>query len=295
MINARQEIHFNRPAINDSSRTESAARTRAPLRPPILMDSVASSSVLGGWAESRGINLTSPPMIHRGRDSDVATGIHSEAYGSNLPIAAPSGGTIDSRNRLPRFRTGEAEAAISTLFPIRDQARAKWRIYFPISTHGVPNLFTALLTKSPTRRVLLPDVVTKDTLTSHAKSMAPQLFPTHPTSIESRKSADAEELKIHQELGHFSDSKLEATLKFGHCRAGPAHIQRIARRFNFQRGARRTNPPAVSIWVSRIGREIPAVDIANPFADVGPDGLPPSRRAAGRIQRYSSRIRRPGL
>ena len=115
------------------------------------------------------------------------------------------------------------------------------RVDFPTFASDLPGRFIIRLAKSPTGHVLLPGMITEKTLRQAGQKSA-QVFLAQHATTERRKLADAEVLKIHQQLGHCSERQLAGLLKFGRWQVDSLLIQRIARRCNFQRSVRRITP-----------------------------------------------------
>ena len=91
MINVCHAIRWNQPKGYARPTTEPLRKGCGPMPPPILIDSGASCSAVGGkWIESWVNNLTSPERIHIDREFRFGGGSPLKIIGEmNLSIAIP--------------------------------------------------------------------------------------------------------------------------------------------------------------------------------------------------------------
>ena len=261
-INVRYEIHFQQP--QPCSRASNSPVTEATLKvpPPILIDSGASCSVVGEqWLLSWGKDLIWPARSPNSREFRFGDGPPMPSLGElNLPIMIPEARTNDNKNHVLTFRVDVVAAVVPLLISQQALANVQGRMDFSRFTLEIPNRCTIWLIKSPTGHVLLPGIVSADSLLTPPKEQI-HVFPAQQMNNGKRALKDEQVRKIHQQLGHCSEKQLLDPLKFGDCKADAKQVSRVTQRCGCQRSVHRITPPVVSSWIARFSGEIVAIDL----------------------------------
>ena len=224
-----------------------------------------------------------PSRVHSDREFRFGDGPRYRSLGEiNLPITIPKERTDDKQNHIVVFQVDIVKATAPLLISQQALPRMQGRVDFCQFTLELPGRFTIALTKSSTGHVLLPGIITQQTL-ARRNYESLQVFPVQQIPPERRVLADAQVMKIHKQLGHCSEKQLTDLIKFGGCIVGEAQILRVNQRCGCQRSVHRITPPVVSSWIDRFSGEVVAIDVIRPFMDIGPEGLFPKWKATGEI------------
>ena len=241
--------------------------------PPILIDSGASSSVVGmKWIQS-----------WRGFKTPILEKNHKEFHFGDGP-ACPSKGECGIKLVIPKrfvstkkdcvmiIQVDIVDAVVPMLIAQTALSNMKGKLDFDKYRLELPSGISIMLIKSPSGHVLLPAYPLNESPTWAVSLNKGLAFPVQQrTNEETRTLTDAQLRKIHLQLGHCSPQQLTELVKFGKYKVPQEQIERIHRQCGCKRSVHRITPPVVSSWIARFSGEIVAMDIIYPFTEFGID------------------------
>ena len=250
--------------------------------PPILIDSGASSTVVGKrWFQSwKGFAMPALNTSHK--EFHFGDGPARPSLGTcQLNLIIPAKFTSQNKEYVLVIQVDVAEALVPMLISQNALSRMAGKIDFANYTLELPSGLLIHLIKSPSGQILLPAAPVSrmkcDPFIPRidgAFSMTQKdTFPVAITeSHPFRKLSDEQVREIHVQLGHCSQRQLIELLKFAQCQVNLDQINRVHNKCGCIRSVHRITPPVVSSWVARFSGEIVAMDIIYPFAEFGKEG-----------------------
>ena len=248
-------------------------------RPPILIDSGASSSVVGKkWLESWG-RFIHPALRPSPKEFHFGDGPACPSLGEcDLMIEIPKESTNRPESQIMAFRIDVVQAVVPMLVAQPALTRMAGRIDFSNLQLELPSKLVIQLIRSPSGHILLPGTPVAQ-LTRGAQRTNPEcVYPVIQQETPSlRTLTDSQVKKIHLQLGHCSQRQLIELLKFARCKVDQNQILRIHQQCGCNRTVHRVTPPVVSSWIARFSGEVVAIDIIYPFTEFGIDSHRPGK------------------
>ena len=240
-------------------------------RPPILIDSGASSSVVGFKRLRPWGKFLFPALKPSRKEFHFGDGPARPSLGErDLEIEIPGTSTSRSESQVVTIRVDVVDAAAPMLIAQPALARMAGKIDFSTLLSELPAGLAIQLIKSPSGHVLLPGTPVSHQ-TGKAREMNPKV--AYPMSQQEHNTvrvlADAQVKKIHLQLGHCSQRQLMELLKFARCKVGQAQIAKIHQQCGCNRTVHRITPPVVSRWISRFSGGVVSIGIIYPFTEFG--------------------------
>ena len=260
--------------------------------PPILIDSGASSTVVGEkwFASWKGFKI--PNLTKSRKEFHFGDGPAYPSLGTcQLNLIIPHKFTNQKQEQRLVIQVDVVAAVVPLLISQNALARMAGRLDFAQNTLELPSGLIITLIKSPSGHILLPAAPVSHLewspftpLIDGAFSMTRKdTFPTNAAeSCPLRKLSDEQVRKVHIQLGHCSQRQLIELLKFAQCQVNIEQISRIHAKCGCVRSVHRITPPVVTSWIARFSGEIVAMDIIYPFTEFGKDNDSrlPSQRIA---------------
>ena len=248
-------------------------------RPPILIDSGASSSVVGKkWLESWG-NYTIPTLRPSPKQFHFGDGPACPSLGEyEMLIKIPRESTNQTESQIMTVRVDVVQAVVPLLVAQPALKRMAGKIDFSTLRLELPSKLVIQLIQSPSGHILLPGTPVMQ-FTSEENCINPErAYPvSQQENTQLRKLTDLQVKKIHLQLGHCSQRQLSELLKFAGCKVDQNQILRIHQQCGCNRMVHRVTPPVVSSWIARFSGEVVAIDIIYPFTEFGVDSHRPGK------------------